>query len=215
MQTTLDSYNFLQKIPEFIGSYAFPVNREKTVAILGSSKDIEGFEQYQRAASDVTRHFIENGYNVVHGCGSKGVMGEVMRTAAQYSAKENGEPIQNLAIIKEPLWGDEDLKSCTVIGKAKSEIERADKLTRVADNFVIFPGSGGTLHEATAVIQMNQYPEGGKLKKIVLVDPKFWSGLVEQYKTMFYKKFIKDFPVGKLFHLVDSQSEILNLIMKK
>lgn len=83
-------------------------------------------------------------------------MGEVYNSAKEASIKDAvGKPLQNLAIIVQPLWGDENLQDCIPIGKANSESERILKFTQVADNFVIFPGSATTLQEATTLIQNN------------------------------------------------------------
>lgn len=51
-------------------------------------------------------------------------MGEVYNAAKEVSMKDStGKPLQNLAIIVEPLWGDENLHDCIPIGKANSEAE--------------------------------------------------------------------------------------------
>ncbi len=212
----LKSIELIKTIPNINPRYTTKESRQNTVAILGSSTSSETIERYLKASSDITRHFVENGYNVVHGCGTKGIMGEVYNCAQKYSVKNtSGKPIQNLAIIVEPLWGDENLIDCIPIGKANSEAERITKFSKVADNFVIFPGSAGTLQEATTLIQNNHYLKEGDAKKVILFGAEFWEGLVSQYKKLFDLKLLKENPIGKLFHIANSKEDLLKLIIRK
>ena len=205
----------VNSIPNLDGRYTFPPQKNKTITILGSSRSSKELENAMQASADITRYFVENGYNVVHGCGSEGIMGEVYNTAVKYSQKENGKPVQNLAIIKQPLWGDENLNDCVIVGKASSEAERIEKFGRVSDRFLIFPGGTTTMQEATTLIQNNKYPQKGETKTIVLFGKEFWSGLAEQYKKLFEMKILKENPIGKLFHIADSKEEVIRLILKK
>ncbi len=206
----------LSSIPDLDVRYTAKESRKKTVAILGSSVSKDSLKEALQASSDVTRYFIENGYNVVHGCGSRGIMGKAYNTAAEYSAKDaSGKPVQNLAIIVEPLWGDENLSNCVPIGKAASEAERIAKFGQVADNFVIFPGGPTTLQETTTLIQKNRYLPKFEAKKLVLFGSDFWEGVVIQYKKLFEMNLLKENPLGKLFHVVNSKEEVFKLIFRK
>ena len=212
----INTIDLTKKIPNLNPRYTTKESKQNTIAILGSSSNTESLEKYIKASSDITRHFVENGYNVVHGCGTKGIMGEVYNTAQRHSAKDtSGKPIQNLAIIVEPLWGDENLADCIPIGKANSEAERITKFAKVADTFVIFPGSAGTLQETTTLIQNNHYLKDGKAKKVILFGTDFWNGIISQYKKLFDMKLLKENPIGKLFHIANSKEDVLKLISKK
>lgn len=212
----INAVDFIKTIPNLNPQYTTKESRQNTVAILGSSKSTDAIDKYLRASSEITRHFIENGFNVVHGCGTKGIMGEVYDAAQKHSIKDSlGKPIQNLAIVVEPLWGDENLSDCIPIGKANSEAERITKFAKVADSFVIFPGSAGSLQETTTLIQNNHYLKDGESKKVILFGAEFWEGLVSQYKKLFDMKLLKENPIGKLFHVVNSKEELFKLIAKK
>ncbi len=213
MVNVIDS---VKTIPGLNPKYTTKASKQNTVAFLGSSTSTESLEKYLKASSNITRYFIENGFNVVHGCGSKGIMGEVYRAAQIHSVKDfQGKPVQNLAVVVEPLWGDENLVDCIPIGKAKSEAERITKFTQVADNFVIFPGSAGTMQEATTLIQNNHYRKDGEAKNVVLFGAEFWEGFVGQYKKLFDMKLLKENPIGKLFHIANSKEEVAKLILRK
>jgi len=212
----MNSIDLINNIPSLNNRYTSPDKKQKTIAILGSSGSTESLEKYLKASSDITRYFVENGYNIVHGCGSHGIMGEVYNAAKEASIKDSSEkPLQNLAIIVQPLWGDENFQDCIAIGKANSEAERIAKFTQVADSFVIFPGSATTLQEATTLIQNNRYPKSGEIKKIILFGSDFWESLVNQYKKIFEMKLLKENPIGKLFHIANSKEEVIKLILRK
>ena len=133
----INSIDLINKIPSLNTNYTSAESKQKTVAILGSSSSTESLEKYLKISSDITRHFIENGFNVVHGCGSHGIMGRVYNAAKDASIKDsNGKPLQNLAIIVEPLWGDENLHDCIAIGKAKSDL--SDLEQKVLKQYEVF-----------------------------------------------------------------------------
>ncbi|MFR1673177.1 MAG: LOG family protein [Candidatus Gastranaerophilaceae bacterium] len=206
----------INKVPNLNSNYMSAESRQKAVAILGSSASTESIEKYLKASSDITRHFVEEGFNIVHGCGSQGIMGEVYNAAKDVSIKDStGKPLQNLAIIVQPLWGDENLQDCILIGKANSEAERIVKFTQVADNFVIFPGSTTTLQEASTLIQNNRYQKSNEVKKVILFGSDFWEGLISQYKKMFEMNLLKENPIGKLFQIANSKKEVFKLILRK
>ncbi len=205
----------LRHVPPLDSVYTAPKMREKAVVILGSSKTTEPLMEYMELCSDTTKELVKNGYNIVTGCGTKGIMG-----AAYYAAKEasaldmNGKPVQNLAILVDPLWGDENLRDCLLIGKASSESERIVKFTKVADNFVIFPGGTTTLQEAATLIRYNVHSEENKFKKIILVGKDFFAGLKNQYETMAKMRFLKKVP-DYFFKILSEKNEIINAILKR
>ena len=61
----INAVDLINTIPSLKSQYTTKVSKQNTVAILGSSASSEPLEKYLKASSDITRHFIENGYNVV------------------------------------------------------------------------------------------------------------------------------------------------------
>ncbi len=203
-------------VPYLDKKYTTQENRGKTVAILGSSKQTDAILNSMDLCSKTTKDLIKSGHNIVTGCGSNGIMGAAYDSAKTYSKKdtEKGQPIQNLAIVMEPAWGDEDLENCIPIGKAKSEEERINKFTKTADTFVIFPGSATTIQEAVSLIQKNEYKSKDQpAKKIILVGKEFFSGLEKQYNKLYESKLLRSDPEN-LFSIVDTEEEILDAISK-
>lgn len=204
-----------------VNLYSFKSNqkanysKENNVAILGSSKASPNYLVLDAMdkTSQVTKNIILSGKNILTGCGSKGIMGSAYYTAAQYSTKdENGIPEQNVVILKEPFWGDEDLENCKILGSSSSEATRIEKFIETADSFVIFPGGPGTMQEAVTIISNNYYNQNDK-KKVVLVGKEYFQGLNEQYWTMYRAGLISVKPY-ELYTLVDEVNETLREIQR-
>ena len=198
-------------------NYNYPKNisfnqnkKRETVAILGSSKSKDSISEYINLCSDVTKSFVLADKNILHGCGTSGIMGAAYNAAKTYSKKdEENKPSQNLAIVKTPLWGDEDIENCVVIDKADSEAQRIEKFSDLADKVVIFPGGAATLQEATTLISKNNYTPKEKRKKIVLVGSDYFKNLDEQYKKIYSSGLLNEKP-DKLYTIADTKEEILS-----
>ncbi|MCD8024886.1 MAG: LOG family protein [Candidatus Gastranaerophilales bacterium] len=202
--------SFSPEITFTANKYKTAPKKRETVAVLGSSKETDQISEYINLCSDVTKNLIIADKNILTGCGSFGIMG-----AAYNSAKENSvlngkmKPAQNLAIVKKPLWGDEDLENCVIIGTADSESQRIEKFHKKADKFLIFPGGASTIQEAATLIASNHYPpEGEERKKIVLVGKDYFAGLSKQYDEL-YRNGLLNVEPDELFTVVDTKKEIL------
>ncbi len=212
MLTLDEKLSILRNTPVINSRYYMPDLKEKSVVILGSSKNSPKIDKYLQNCSDITRHFVENGYNIISGAGTKGIMGEAYNTAYKYSAKDkNNRPIQNLAILTEPLWGDENLENGIIIGKAKSEAERIQKFAKISNKFLIFPGSGGTIQEASTLVAGNIY--GPEPKKIALFGRDFWKDFENIFKVITDFELLKK-PLDKIFKIVNSKEEVIKFFFK-
>ena len=204
-----------RNVPALDKSYTTQEKRAKSVVILGSSRTTEPLMEYLDLCAKTTKEFVQNGYNIITGCGTKGIMGAAYNAAKESSAVNlEGKPIQNLAIIVNPLWGDENLNDCVIIGKAGSESERIMKFTKVSDNFVIFPGGTTTMQEAATLIRHNVHSDECGLKKIILVGREFFAGIKQQYETMAKMRFLKNAPEN-FFKILSDKNEIVKAIIKK
>ena len=179
---------------------------KETVTILGSSKSTNRTLMNDYNCAQVTKALVLAGKNVLTGCGTNGIMGAAFKNAKENSKNEDGKQIQNLVIIKRPLWGDEDLENCVIIGEAKSEHERIADFQKCSDTFIIYPGGAGTLQEAASLIFENQYTD--KPKKIILVGREYFKGLDKQYQTMYNARLCTN--PEALYKIVDTVDEVLS-----
>jgi len=213
VQRVQNNIYFQAKIPKTIPPiYKTSQSKSNTIVVLGSSKTTNDILKYMDMCSSSVKNMVLNGKNIVTGCCSLGIMG-----SAYYAAKENskenveGKPIQNLAIITNPLWGDEDLEHCIPIACAKSEADRIEKFSEVADTMVLFAGGAGTMQEATTLISKNYYGKKEDKKKVILVGKDFFKGLIEQYNKLYETGLIKC-PPSELFTVVDNEDELAQII---
>ena len=205
----------LRNIPVLNKYYTQPEMRAKAVVMLGSSKTTEPLMEYMDLCAKTTKDLVNKGYNIVTGCGTRGIMGAAYNAARENSALNlKGKPVQNLSIVVNPLWGDENLEDCLLIGKAGSESERIVKFTKVADNFVIFPGGATTFQEAATLIRLNVHSLESGVKKIVLVGKEFFAGLKQQYESMANMGLLRKKP-DEIFKILSEKQEIVNEIVKK
>ncbi len=205
--------SFQANIPKVISPiYKTQQSKSNTVAVLGSSKATNDILKYMDMCSSSVKNMILGGKNIITGCCTLGIMGAAFNTAKQCSKKnEEGKPVQNLAIVTKPLWGDEDLDNCVILASANSEAERIEMFSEVADTMVLFVGSAGTLQEATTLISKNYYGKKEDKKKIILVGKDFFKGLIEQYNKLYETGLIKCKP-SELFTVVDSEEELAQII---
>lgn len=207
--------SFKAEIPSKISAqYFMPQSKQNTVGILGSSKSTDEIMDYMDACSNITKGIVLSGKNILHGCGNSGIMGAAYEAGSKYSKTDlAGRPVQNLAIIAQPMWGDEDLDNCIPLTTSVSEADRIDKFSQIADSFVIFPGSSTTLQEVTTLITKNYYGKPEDKKQIILVGKDFYKGLYEQYQKLYECKLIKC-PPEDLFTIVDTEDEVREIINK-
>ena len=200
---------FQGAIPKTIPQqYKTKISKQNTVAILGSSKTTTDILNYMDMCSNSVKVLIRRGKNVVHGCGTTGIMGAALASAIKYSDKDwTGNSYQNLGIVTDKRWGNEDTEHCTMLASAASESDRIDKFAEVADTMLIFPGSVTTLQEAATLITKNYYGNIEERKKIILVGREFFSGLNNQYKTLYDNGLINCKP-SELYTIVDTLEEI-------
>jgi predicted Rossmann-fold nucleotide-binding protein len=201
-----------ESTPPLDEKYTTPESKAKTITVLGSSRTTSSVLESMDLCSKVTKDLVNSGYNILTGCGAHGIMGSAYNAAKENSVKDikTGKPLQNLTIIMEPAWGEEDFENCVSIGRASSEAERITKFSKTSDNFIVFPGSATTMQESVTLIQKNEYTKKNEhLKKIILVGKEFFSGLTKQYQTLYDAKLLKHTP-DELFKVVETEGEILN-----
>ena len=204
MQVTFQGY-IPKNIPQI---YKTDKSKQNTIAVLGSSRASDEILNYMDMCSNVVKVLVKRGKNIVHGCGTTGVMGAAYLAGLRYSSKNfAGNPVQNLGIVTDKRWGNEDVDNCIMLASAKSEEERINMFREVADTMLIFPGSVTTLQEAATLITKNYYGSAEDKKKIILVGKEYFKGLDEQYHTLFRNGLINCHP-DELYKIVDSVEEI-------
>lgn len=192
------------EIPE---KYTSQESKDKTVTIMGSSRDADSIKDPVAKTYDISRELVNRGYNVLTGCGDKGIMGAAYKGAL--SAEENPEnPEKNLAVLVNPLWGDEDTQHCKVIANpASSEGDRIENgFSKASNNFVVMPGGASSIQEAATLIAKNKYrPKNSQPLNILLVGKDYYRGLEQQYNDMYTAGILGTEPQN-LFKVVEPEA---------
>lgn len=184
--------------------------KENNVVILGSSRYSDNTIADLVKASEITKFLVTKNKNIITGGCTRGIIGQVYYTAADYSEKnKDGKPEQNLIITREPFMGDEDFENCKIIGHATGEAQRIEKFSELSDAFIIFPGGPATIQEATALISKNHYAKNKK--QIFLIGTEYFKDLNEQYNTAYETGLLKCKP-RELYTITDNISEVYEKI---
>lgn len=171
------------KIPD---QYLSTESKNKRVTVLGSSRDADSIKNSITMTSLISNELVKRGYEILTGCGDKGIMGAAYRGASS-AEKDPENPEKNLAILVNPLWGDEDLKHCKVISKpASSESDRIENgFLKASNNFLVMPGGACSIQEASTLIAKNKYrAKDAPPMNIFLVGKDYYKGLIQQYADM-------------------------------
>ena len=116
-------------------------SEKKTITIFGSSKPVEGDEEYS-SAYNLGIRLAKNGFNVCTG-GFQGIMEAVSKGAKQNGAETIGVTID--------LWGSKPNNFVTEEIRCGSLFQRIQKLVEIGDAYVILRGGTGTLLEFATV----------------------------------------------------------------
>lgn len=158
--------------------------RSRTVTLLGSSRDAPELMPYADAARALARSLVASGKHILTGCGAKGIMGAAYDGATALPGMVPGKHCgENRVILVTPPWEKPDLVNARAIGTASSEAERIELFRRCCRTFVVFPGGAATLQEIATLVAFNRYVEDPADRvRILLVDGRFYAGLVAQYR---------------------------------
>ncbi len=146
----------MAEVPSLEARYAEPASRKKTVIICGGSSSKPGVVAYEPFTAKLADRVIRAGGNIVTGAGEHGPMGSAFRAgAAAALAPNTGE---NLSVMRDPGWGDENFKDARAVGKAPSDELRFDKFEQLGATVVIAPGGVGALLEGVKALYSVAYP---------------------------------------------------------
>jgi predicted Rossmann-fold nucleotide-binding protein len=188
------------------GKLSQPINREKTVAVLGSSKENEFNKPYLDMATDLSYDLARDGYNIVTG-GTQGTM----KAANTGAWKAN--PSKSWAINVTAWREKHDKQIFNDLGEVATGAERTNLFSEIAKYWVIFPGGPGSLQEAAVGGESKYYKCDSSPEKIILVGKKYHKPLYDFLMNMNFWKLATD--AEKTYEIADTKAEILEKITGK
>jgi uncharacterized protein (TIGR00730 family) len=145
-----------------------------------SSEDLD--KKYYGVAEELGKFLGLHNYDLIHGAGTIGLMGVLMKSAVANGCKVTGVVPERLN-RENIVSADHQTLIITADMKDRKEYMRAN-----ADAFIALPGGFGTLEELMEVITLKQLKY--HTKPIVIVNPfGFYDKLLMQFDTFFDEKF--------------------------
>jgi uncharacterized protein (TIGR00730 family) len=172
----------------------------RTVCVYCASSEAVD-QHYRTVAAELGRAIAAQGWGLVYGGGSVGLMGEVARAALAGGAHVAGVIPERLA-SRELL-----LEGLSEAIRTETMRERKAIMDERADAFVVLPGGIGTLEELVEIVTLKQL--GYHDRAVVLLDEAgYWDPLIAQLERMVDERFAHPW----LRNLVDVADDVTGVI---
>jgi hypothetical protein len=204
---TSNSWVIFKVMGEFVNAFEKLEKIGPCVTIFGSSRTPRDHANYLKA-EEIARKLVSHGYGVITG-GGPGIMEAGNKGAHDGKGKSVGlnidlphEQFSNLYIDRDKLINFDHF------------FVRKVMFVKYSQGFIVMPGGFGTLDELFEALTLIQTRKIGRFP-LVLVDKKFWSGLLDWVKsTMLEKEVNIDAEDLDLINLVDTAEEAVEVIDK-
>lgn len=181
----------------------------KRVAIFGDA-EAKKTDQHFIDAFNTAKLLAENGYIIVNG-GGPGIM-----LAATLGAKAGKGKVE-VVIIDEKVdmgenyegAGEENKGQVDEIYRTKTINDRTEKLTEIADAYIIFKGGTGTMAELALVWEKAKF-EFGKHKPLIIFGDDWKKTIEALVENLDFDKVEK-----KVYAFADSPEEVLKIVKNK
>ena len=170
-----DSWSIFKIMAEFVEGYDKLQQIGPCVSIFGSARTKPG-TPYYKAAREIARQLVDNGYGVITG-GGPGIMEAGNRGAADGNGTSVGLNIELPFEQKGNPWIDHD-KSINF----DYFFVRKVMFVKYSQGFIVMPGGFGTLDELFESMTLIQTHKIGRFP-IILYGSSFWGGLVDWIKS--------------------------------
>ena len=175
----------------------------KTICVYcGASSRVD--QKYNDAAVETATRLAKEGYDIVYGGGSFGLMGIIANTALEHGANVIG-------IIPGHIDEREKIHpELTELHVVESMHERKAMMAERSDIFLILPGGLGTMDEFFEIVTWKQL--GLHDKSIIIYNiEKYWENLKLLVSHIGEEKFMKDKDHG-LFSFCNDLDDVIKLI---
>lgn len=190
---------------EFRHTFKFIKNYPRSVSFFGSARFTEGHAYYKHARELAKRIAQETGYTVVTG-GGPGIMEAANRGAYEAGGKSVG---MNIILPHEQRMNE----YLTANIRFYYFFIRKVALSFSAEVYIFFPGGYGTMDEFFELVTLIQTRKIPKVP-VICVGKDFWSHVMKLSDAL--RDDFQTISPGdeKIFHITDSDDEILDLIKK-
>jgi uncharacterized protein (TIGR00730 family) len=201
-ELTRESWKIFQIMAEFVEGYEKLASIPPSVSIFGSARTESDHPNYTLAI-DIAERLSNAGFSVVSG-GGPGIMEAINKGA--YAGKSLSIGL-NITLPHEQASNEyQDLGL-----SFRHFFARKVMFVKYASAYVVLPGGFGTLDELAEILTLVQT---GKTRRIpiILVDSKFWHGLIQWFRDTLVRKGTIAPQDLKLFQVVDKPGEVVEAI---
>jgi uncharacterized protein (TIGR00730 family) len=200
-----DTWRMFNIMAEFVEGFDVLPEVYPAVTVFGSSRAHPNSLNY-KTAEKVARLLVENNFNVISG-GGPGIMEAANKGASEAGGKSVGLHIHLPREQKANKYANVRLDF-------KYFFIRKVMFVKYAVAYIIMPGGFGTLDElfeALTLIQTKRI----KSFPVILVDSKYWKGLIHWIKTTLIKAGSIDESDLDLLSIVDTPEEAVRIIKRR
>ena len=203
--TLQESWRIFQIMAEFVEGFDVMPQVFPAVTIFGSSQ-IKAQSAVYKTTIEVSRLLVENGFNVISG-GGPGVMEAANKGATQAGGKSVGLHI-NLPSEQQPN------EYANIRLNFNYFFIRKVMFVKYAVAYIIMPGGFGTLDELFEALTLIQ-TQRIKPFPVILMDSKFWDGLLGWIKDTLIKKKTLSKSDLEIVNVVDTAEEAVGIIKRR
>lgn len=199
-----ESWKIFQIMAEFVEGFEKLASIPPSVSIFGSART-DPDDPHYALAREIAERLSNSGFSVVSG-GGPGIMEAVNKGA--YAGKSLSVGL-NISLPHEQVSNEfQDLGL-----NFRHFFARKVMFVKFATAYVVLPGGFGTLDELAEILTLVQT---GKTRRIpiILVDSKFWSGLIKWFRQSLVSEGTISPEDLDLFQLVDKTEQVVEAIFK-
>lgn len=199
---TRESWKIFQIMAEFVEGFEKLARIKPSVSIFGSARTPPE-HPYYKLTEDIARKLSDAGFSVVSG-GGPGIMEAANRGAFAGKSPSIGLNIQLPHEQSANRYQDISLYF-------RHFFSRKVMFVKYAAAYVVLPGGFGTLDELAEILTLVQTSKTRRIP-IILVNSKFWEGLVDWFKARLLVEGMISEPDLDLFKILDKPEDVVEAI---
>ncbi|MEW7982979.1 MAG: TIGR00730 family Rossman fold protein [gamma proteobacterium symbiont of Phacoides pectinatus] len=201
-QLTRESWKVFQIMAEFVEGFERLAPIWPAVSIFGSARTPRDHEDYQKA-EQIARLLSDSGFAVISG-GGPGIMEAVNKGG--YFGKSPSIGL-NIQLPHEQTANEYQ----DIALDFRHFFSRKVMFVKYASAYVVMPGGFGTLDELAEILTLVQTGKSRRIP-IVLVNSRFWSGLLEWFRGTLCREETIDPEDLDLMYVCDDPKEVVEAI---
>lgn len=202
--TTEEPWRVFRIMGEFVEGFEAFSKVGPAISIFGSARTKRG-TKYYKMAEKIANLLARDGYTVITGAGP-GIMEAANKGAKAAKSESIGLNIE-VPIIQKPN------RYITLLLDFRYFFCRKVMFAKYSKAFVVLPGGFGTMDELFEALTLVQTKRVRPFP-IIVVDKKYWSGLIEWLKDDMLQNDCISHGDLKIFHVVDRPEEVLDVVRK-